>query len=494
MSQQSKGKRKSDIADLFLILLLIFTPLALGTVHNWSIAIFAIASVIIFDLYFVNSWNNLKELFKLPFIKWCIFFIAVILFQLLLLPKTILKFLNPSTYALYQNYTLNYASTDQWRSLSIYPWSTIYELVKLISYGLIFLVILGRLTDNREPTTENQTPQTANPNLLSYLQLGCLISILTILFHSFVDFNLHITANALYFVVILALFAGMNEYINFNHRFLLKIINSIMAIGFFIAIFGIVYKFGGSHGKVYWIIEKEGGIFGPYINYDHYAGYMGMCTPLAIASFLGYIRTSSFFTIKGVRKKTLWFSSPEANKTILYLFFSIVMTASLFLSASRGGILSFSMAVIVFFFSTIIKTRRQRRKRIFLFVILAILLISIMIIWVGPEEWLNRFSQLNRMIHLIIREGPLVGDLRLSIWKDTIGIIKDFSVFGTGLGTFSHIFPKYRISLTVIESVRYAHGDYIQLFSEMGIFGLIFVVVFILFFVKKYIQVIKELI
>jgi len=169
------------------------------------------------------------------------------------------------------------------------------------------------------------------------------------------------------------------------------------------------------------------------------------------------------------------------------------MTASIFLCTSRGGILSFCLANILFFFLVVIKTRKNRLKRILFSVILVILLITIMVIWVGPEEWLNRFADFNRIIRAIIKEPSVLSELRPFLWKDTIKIIKDFPTLGTGLGTYCYIFPKYRTFDLAYGFLRYAHSDYLQLIAEMGIFGLFFILAFLMFFIRKYVQTVKRL-
>lgn len=483
--------KKPELADSLLIFLLIFTPLALGTVHRWSIIAFSLVAVLIFNLYLFKSDVKLGDLFKPAIAKWCIVFLAVALVQLIPLPGGILKSLSPATYALYKDYLLTYTDST-FRPLSIYPWVSIQELLKFIAYGFIFLFVYGRTTQRESPRREPSLP---SGHELNYLQLGCLTALLTILIHSFVDFNLHITANAFYFVVILALstcFRSLKDTV-LNKKFLLKVVNSMIIVGFLVAVFAIIYKFSGPRGKVYWVIEKSGGIFGPYINYDHYAGFMGMCASLSIALFIGHIRASSFFNLRGLRNKILWFSTHEANKTLLYLFVSVIMTASLFLSSSRGGILSFSIAAILMFSLAIIRIKTERRKRIFLAVILIMCIAAVMIVWVGPEQWTARFFKLNKLISVIIKEGPLSQDIRISMWRDTSQIIKDFPFTGSGLGTFSKVYPKYRTLELYYGFLRYAHSDYLQLITEIGIAGWVAVILLWSFFIVNYVRVIKRL-
>ena len=479
------------IIDALLVLLLTFLPLALGTVHLWSITIFAITSVILINLCVFHPDFSFKKIFKFPIVIGSVIFLAYLLFQLIPLPAPVLKMISPNTYKLYNDFSLTYPWFNSWRPLSIYPWLTVFELIKLISCGLIFVTILFRsgLKD------KNQKINDVERNTLIYIQLGCLTGALAILLHSFVDFNLHITANAFYFTVLLGLAVTLSGNIeDINKEFIFKIVNSIVIIGFFIALFGIVQKLSGSE-KIYWIIKKDGDHFGPYVNYDHYAGFIGICASIAIASLMAKVRFSSFFLYKDIKNKLMWLSSQEASKTIRQFAASGVMVGSLFYSSSRGGILSFILAIAIFSFFIIIYTRRNRRGRIILFFILMLLLSSVITFWIGPDSTFERFNELNNFARYIIHEPSILSEIRFEIWNNTVHIIKDFIVTGTGLGTFSSIFPKYRTYYWGDEwaFLRYAHSDYLQTMAETGMVGLIFILLLLYYFFTLYKLTIKRL-
>lgn len=64
------------------------------------------------------------------------------------------------------------------------------------------------------------------------------------------------------------------------------------------------------------------------------------------------------------------------------------------------------------------------------------------------------------------------GASRSAVWRDTLAIFKDFPYFGTGLGTFSHIFPVYK-TVPITGFFTHAENDYLQLASETGIIGVL---------------------
>ena len=62
-------------------------------------------------------------------------------------------------------------------------------------------------------------------------------------------------------------------------------------------------------------------------------------------------------------------------------------------------------------------------------------------------------------------------DQRFQIWADTL---RGLTLFGGGVGSFETLFPKYSIYInTILERLKYAHNDLLQLIFEYGIFSII---------------------
>jgi O-antigen ligase len=63
-------------------------------------------------------------------------------------------------------------------------------------------------------------------------------------------------------------------------------------------------------------------------------------------------------------------------------------------------------------------------------------------------------------------------------------VVKDYPILGTGLGTFSQIFPMYK-SFHMRRFVSHAENDFLQLASEVGLIGMgILLILFIFLFVR----------
>jgi hypothetical protein len=94
----------------------------------------------------------------------------------------------------------------------------------------------------------------------------------------------------------------------------------LMILGFIVSLFGIVQHFT-FNGKLYWLVPVPDGAnpFGPFVNADHFAGFVELTVPLGLALLL--------------------FPSRHRDKVPLLLLFTIVPIGAVLLSASRGGIL-----------------------------------------------------------------------------------------------------------------------------------------------------------
>jgi putative inorganic carbon (hco3(-)) transporter len=75
-----------------------------------------------------------------------------------------------------------------------------------------------------------------------------------------------------------------------------------------------------------------------------------------------------------------------------------------------------------------------------------------------------------RIVNLFAAEHNSVWE-RTQLWKGTWNMVKVHPFFGFGINTFSRYFPQYKPS--VYWGIMYSHNSYLQMWSEIGIFGLL---------------------
>ncbi|MBI5204613.1 MAG: O-antigen ligase family protein [Nitrospirae bacterium] len=409
----NKGGLLDAVIERGIILLLIFTPLAIGTVQQWSIAIMEIVAFIVFGAWLMKAQGAKRieqgaegrEQGAKPLLLIFIgSLILITILQIIPLSEQLLSLISPSSSSVYKTFTNDAAGS--WRTISIYPDATRGELFKLLSYAAIFLVII----------------------------------------------NHYRTRAQVY-----------------------GIIHTVIYIGCFLVIFAIIQKMTWN-GRLFWFYPLRQNlnsdmayIWGPYINHNHFAGYLEMAIPLAMG-FLLY-KASNIKSLPGIplSKKIANFSDSGSIVPMVFLSLSVlIMSGGLFISLSRGGIIGFTVSMV--FFTGITRTRRSLRKKAGVFALLGILIFFgvVMTSWSRIED---RFQEIGK-------EGRI---MRIYVWRDTANIIKDFPAFGTGLGTFRSIYPQYQTKYSQF-LFEHAENDYIEILTDTGFAGFTVVISMVIVF------------
>jgi O-antigen ligase len=232
-------------------------------------------------------------------------------------------------------------------------------------------------------------------------------------------------------------------------------VTGIALLGTALALFGIVQA-ATFNGKIYgfWELVQGGAPFGPFVNKNHFAGWMLMGLPVAAGQFFAIV-SSGRSAGRGVRETLLWFSTNAASRALLSAFAVAIMMLSLAMTVSRSGMLAFIAATL---FGVAVVIRRRDVHRTLLIAYVLVMVVGA-VSWAGVDPIVRRFAQLDLMTNI---------DQRPAIWADTTRIAKDFWLTGTGLNTFGAATPGYQTS-TPNEHLREAHSDYLQIAAEGGV-------------------------
>jgi len=214
----------------------------------------------------------------------------------------------------------------------------------------------------------------------------------------------------------------------------------LLILGFAVSVFAILQHFT-FNGKLYWVREIQfGGIpFGPYVNRNHFAGLVELLIPPGVAILI----------LRAERRDQL----------PLVALFTLFPIGALFLSASRGGIISFLGEIGLLAFLILFRRREGRELAAAgLVVVLAIAFVS----WLGIGRALERFASYKT---LEVSEGR-----RIEMLQGTWRIFLDHPIAGTGLGTLQKVFPLYE---TIYDGliVNHSHNDYAEVLAETGVIG-----------------------
>ena len=236
-----------------------------------------------------------------------------------------------------------------------------------------------------------------------------------------------------------------------------RLAGALVVLGVALAIAGIVQR-ATFNGRIYgvWELVQGGAPFGPFVNKNHFAGWMLMGLPVALGYLLALVARGMKGRQPGIRNLVVWFSSELASRAVLTGFALVVMALSLVLTMSRSGITACAVALLAV---GVVAVRHESgaSRRLFAAGYLAFLAITV-VAWVGLDQIAARFADVDVAN---INQRP-------AMWADTMRIAKDFWLTGTGLNTYGISTIFYQTSVPDAH-LREAHNDYLQLAAEGGL-------------------------
>ncbi|MGH7899012.1 MAG: O-antigen ligase family protein [Candidatus Binatia bacterium] len=191
----------------------------------------------------------------------------------------------------------------------------------------------------------------------------------------------------------------------------------------------------------------------PFVNANHLAAAMNAAWPLA----LGAIFRPRLFGAK----------QPIAS-TCCRLFGAAVLVSTLLTLAgtsSRGGGLAAAVAALVFAVlwpseSRVARTAAGAGQ------LTAIAAGVVLVAWMGWEA-AHKTSGSITLAALDRSDATLL--VRLEAMRQSLPILRDFWLFGTGLGTWPEIFPRYQSYPLYFGSFPHLHNDWLELLCDIGV-------------------------
>lgn len=266
----------------------------------------------------------------------------------------------------------------------------------------------------------------------------------------------------------------------------MRFLRGLSWLGLAFAVLGLVQLFLGTT-RIYGVFEPlEGGgsIFGPFVNRNHFAGYMVVVIPVALGVCArAYQRwVARMGREHSVRTVLEALDSREGTALLLSGLPVLAATAGLLATQSRGGLLGLLVAM------GLLSLRRRRGW------ILWVAALALALAWsaLGLERLLDRLARV-----------PVESQTRTLVWQDSLERSRSFRVAGTGYNTFATALSRSEAwslpegatpwptgqspaellgpdggvrSPARIEGnfwYREAHNDYLQVLIEVGVPGLL---------------------
>lgn len=183
---------------------------------------------------------------------------------------------------------------------------------------------------------------------------------------------------------------------------------------------------------------------GTYICPNHFAGFLEMLLPLALA-----------YTLTGRLK-------PVTRVVLGYA--AVVMVAGIAVSTSRGSWIA--TLAVMFLFVGALSMRRQHR-------IPALAVLGILLVGAALFFKQSYYGQL-RLRDVVTNRGQLNDGMRFTLWEPAFQMWKENPWFGVGPAHFDIRFRAYRPEAVQLTPDR-VHNDYLNTLADWGIVGVVLV-------------------
>jgi O-antigen ligase/tetratricopeptide (TPR) repeat protein len=505
------------IVTALVIILVVFTPFALGAVYPWPAALIQIGVAVLVIIWAVKIASAARTSDavsfpkSLPFVPPILLLAGFLLFQLIPLPPRVMRVLSPTTYQCYVKvlpgwprkapYSDKVFFAPSAQPVSRFP-RTILPTIQEVQQGIPVPFSkkkplplgetgsgLRRIGANRGATSWKWRavfPATWYPLAIS----PALTRTASLRFCAYAG---------LFLVLVGYPFADGGEG---ERRFYRSVLAAVLVTGVLVAAVGLVERVYWN-GKVLWLFVPMDwgapfpGTFpratGPFVDPDHFANYLNMVFPLALAGALYELYSKSRRSAGAIR--------------LLCASGAFIILSAIILSLSRAawtGVAASTLVLSLLWANaewTKAKDKyeremawRQRLARIggerseaprlapkwstaaisgICLATLALIMLAALLI-VGPQGRLQSDARVGQTI----AEGGGLG-LRPIVWGDSLKMVRDFPLFGVGLGGWPEIFPRYQTGPWSEYYFREAHNDYLQYITETGLIGLLAAIWFI---------------
>jgi len=447
-----------------VLALVIFAPLVMGSVHPWA---FIAAEVMIFGtaILWVMKLALRPPIVHQPALRGLSgialplgLFVAFASLQLVPLPPTLLKTISPSTYQFYAEALEGWPRTAPFESILLAANSTPPDATTSLSdKGVEGAKSAVRSAQVGGVDTTAQAAKAA-PLWLPLSIAPSLTYELVLKLAAYV---------ALFFVILLYPF-GPSLHGEAERRFYRNVLFAILVGGLSVACVGILERVFWN-GKILWLFvpydwgRPETAFFararGPFVDPDHFAAYLNLVLPIAVAGVI----FPTFIT--------------RRNGEPFHVFcalVALVIFIALLLSLSRAGWLGsiIGVSALVFLSSFIPPKKRplllrfSHRVTVPLCAAIAVAVLACASFFAGGQGQHDVDVRLKNTV----KDGQSM-DFRIAVWRETLPMVRDFPLFGVGLGAFEDVFPHYQSPPWNSVEVWEAHNDYLELLSSAGVVG-----------------------
>ncbi len=320
-----------------------------------------------------------------------------------------------------------------------FPWEVYATL--LLSLPAMALFLLKKVYKKEQIRKSG-----ADKGIFVYLGVAFLSLFFTVYFHA--------TLTEFYKVLIyISLFYIIYDSIN-GKRDVEFILNAILLLGLILSALGIL-AFVGMRNHLQ-------GAFFVFLKNN------GLIQGLRISSTLQYANTfAAFLILQFFIAVGFWLEKNSLTAKLVYGSLSLFFLVTLLLTQSRGGIIAFVITLIIYF----IFAKGSDRKLSALGLAGVVLAFAFLVL-IKSDLFLPVIKSFwKRVVTLLAffggKSNVSLGD-RENMLKDSLKILKEHPIFGTGNGTYQYVYMKYR---SVYFFSKFPHSIFFQVLDETGVVG-----------------------
>lgn len=199
----------------------------------------------------------------------------------------------------------------------------------------------------------------------------------------------------------------------------------------------------------------KGASIWPFINRNHFATFSAMLVPASLV--LSLIPDLGMQPSLAGRPHPRRYILARAGERILYFACFVFLVSAVFLSLSRGGIISLFAGLLATVFLLL------RNARPLTSTIAAALTIGV----IFALLFLPSTKLQTKLASLRTPAATSVGGARLDLWKSSFSLWKDYPLLGSGMESYQVTFQKYKKDTSLTTAV-FAESDYVELLTDGG--------------------------
>lgn len=238
------------------------------------------------------------------------------------------------------------------------------------------------------------------------------------------------------------------------------------------AIYGLVIFFTGNETVLWykkWVSLGE--LTSTFVNRNSFAAYIGIGFQCMLAYAL-WIFTKKMPVNLSIKEKFIQFFSKDLSRTVGITLALIVLITSLFLTASRAGILTSLIGSALLILTSVMGrtpygtegTKQSRRY----FFIASLSLIGLLTFNLSGELFSKRLENISQ------------DDTRFLVYPIMRGLLEDNPIKGTGIGAFAEVFAQGR-TVEIPSTFNKGHSDILEIIMTAGLLAGGFFILSLLF-------------